>query len=123
MSNNFFQSSKLKFLLLLIYRFYVSFIKSKNNKIFLNSIPKSGTHLLLGILTEIDGFIFSGYHIEIWDLHKSNFKNQSIKNFKFDKNKLKNILGKIKSGQIITGHLSWNQEVYNEIKSCKSRLI
>ena len=115
MSKHFFQNELARKFLKKIYRIYAySFIFSNKKKIFINSIPKAGTHLALGIIEEVPGYMNSGIYIDMWELDKNNSKFQKMSKFKLDIFKLRKILSKVRNGQIITAHLPWDKRIVKE---------
>jgi hypothetical protein len=90
----------------------------KSNRIFVNSIPKSGTHLVTALLTEVDGLKNSGVHIKTYEVNK-NASKSPLRNSKFslDEYALENILKRIRLGQVVTSHLPYNKKI---IEVCRN---
>lgn len=85
--------------------------EGKGEKLFVNSFPKSGTHLLTSILGAVDSYHFSGKHLKKYEVN--NLANSENNNFKFslDQNALRNNVCKIKRGQYLTTHLPYEKEI------------
>ena len=82
-------------------------------KIFINSIPKSGTHLITNLLDADKRMLNSGYHLKKYTVNLlSNNEFENLK-FKLDKEKFSRILEKNKKGRLISTHLPWDSNFDN----------
>ncbi|WP_150278554.1 sulfotransferase domain-containing protein [Halopseudomonas salina] len=78
-------------------------------KIFLNSIPKSGTHLVTGLLSSTPGLINSGSHLETRLVNKRSEGN-AHKNEKFDIDEsiFQKQVCKLNEGHFFSAHLPYD---------------
>jgi hypothetical protein len=74
-------------------------------RVFLNSIPKAGTHLLNNILDEMPGIQNSGIHIKKYEVNTLSKSPLNNADFEFDNNAFKSIAGRVNDGQFFTAHL------------------
>jgi len=124
MSKHFFQNETLRLVLLRTYRFYArSMFWRRGPKVFINSIPKAGTHLATAIIEEVPGLMQSRLHIDMWDVHAGKEKFAPIGTFKADARKFRNLLATVRGGQIVTGHLPWNSVIYEVLSEMGFRVI
>ncbi|MGF1641739.1 MAG: hypothetical protein ACFCUO_12385 [Rhodospirillales bacterium] len=108
----FFQSKKLKRTILLGYRAYArSMVFLPGPPIFVNSMPKSGTHLLTNVLAALPRTMPSGLHVQTWQCHRGPETRAAADAFVVDRAKLDRFLRRANAGQIVTGHLPWRDEI------------
>ena len=116
MSSHFFQSAKLRSVLISGYRLYArSQIARKGPKIFINSIPKAGTHLVTTILDEIPGIMHSRLHVDTWRISTVK-RRQSLMEFTLDKEAFIRELASVRAGQFASGHIPWHPCVLDTLK-------
>jgi hypothetical protein len=93
-------------------------------RVFVNSIPKAGTHLLTSILEEVPGVMLSRVHIDINDIASSGWtKHAPMSEFRPDLKKLERCLRKIQGGQVVTAHLPWDQGIIDTLETYGFRTI
>ncbi len=99
MSKHFVQSTVLRGAAIKAYRAYASVqIWRKGPRIFLNSLPKAGTHLLMSMLETAPGIMNARLHIE---------RPASQTGTEIDAAALKRQLASIRGGQVATAHLPY----------------
>jgi hypothetical protein len=111
MSSNFVQSSALRTVMLAGYRaFAQAQVWRKGPRIFVNSLPKAGTHLLLAELARFDGMQNSALHL---DAPKIRLKDQiTAEGFPvIDLDKVDSCLSRVRKGQFFSAHLYWTEEL------------
>lgn len=105
----FFQNEQLRSILIAGYRVYAQALYLRQGpKVFINSIPKSGTHLLTTYLEGFPDLINSRLHVPIKGLHDPEVPYESRKDFspvpaRFDK-----ILRTVRNGQFVSAHMSFH---------------
>jgi hypothetical protein len=108
----FFQSKKLKDTILRAYRIYArSLFFLPEPHIFVDSMPKTGTHLLTNILKNLPKTMMSGIHIPHWQCHDGPAKRGLIHEFVPDRTKFEEFLSRANAGQIVTAHFPWRAEI------------
>ena len=101
MSKNFVQSAFAKDASIGLYRLYArSQFWRTGPRIFVNSLPKAGTHLLMSMLDLVPGIMNSRLHIPTRSIG-----NRIPEGFEFDKTKLQRQLRTIRKGQVVSAHL------------------
>lgn len=124
MSKHFFQNATLRLLLLKSYRAYArSMFWRRGPKVFINSIPKAGTHLATAIIEEVPGLMQSRLHIEMWDIHEGPETLAPMDAFRPDIKKFKKLLATVRPGQIATAHLPWHPALYDAVEASGFRTI
>ena len=126
LSNTFFyRNYYLRKLLLKIYHFivFLPFFKRKGPKIFINTLPKSGTHLLTAILNEIPQILHTRYNIDMWSIHDTHSKHLSHSQWKPKSKKFAKKIKKISGFQLMTGHLPFHNDLLNEIIANDIKMI
>jgi Sulfotransferase domain. len=124
MSKHFFQNETLRLVLLRTYRFYArSMFWRRGPKVFINSIPKAGTHLATAIIEEVPGLMQSRLHIDMWDVHAGEEKLVPVPVFTPDVLKLRNLLATVRPGQIATGHLPWHPDLHQVLTDMGFNII
>lgn len=119
-----FQNSTLRTILLCGYRAYampIFFLPGP--RILVNSIPKAGTHLLMAFLCELPQVMLSGIHIKTWKVNHNARSPLDNETFRLDSMAFRKYLARSRSGQIITAHLPWNNELENILAGQKVRSI
>ncbi|WP_424934479.1 hypothetical protein [Amaricoccus macauensis] len=111
--NNFFQNAVMRSVMLNLFTVATrSMFWRKGPRVFVNSIPKAGTHLLTSILEEVPGIMLSRAHIDVNDVAGSNWQAHSpMSQFELDVSKLVRFLRTIRGGQVASGHLPWVPEI------------
>lgn len=124
MSKHFFQNATLRLVLLKTYRAYArSMVWRQGPKVFINSIPKAGTHLATAIIEEVPGLMQSRLHIDMWDVHSGKERLAPIADFKADVARFKRLLSEVRAGQIATGHLPWNPEIAAALRDMNFKVV
>jgi hypothetical protein len=107
----FFQNRHLRAFAINSYRVYahgVFFLPGP--RIFLNSVPKAGTHFLRTLLTELPWVMLSGVHIRMWHAHRADVPMSCAPDFCLDPDAFGRRLRAAHGGQIVTAHLPWRPE-------------
>lgn len=118
MSKNFVQSALLRSIALGGYRLYAqSQFWRTGPKVFVNSIPKAGTHLLTSILEEIPGLMLSRLHVDCDDVSVGSDRHTPLVSFELNAEKLAAKLGTVRDGQVATGHLPWREDILRTLLS------
>lgn len=105
MSSNFVQSRVLRSALMTAYRLYArSQLWRSGPRIFVNSIPKAGTHLLTAELDKFTGLQNSRLHIQS---HKVNRVGggKRVATYDLDVDKTLALVDHVRAGQFFTGHI------------------
>lgn len=124
MSKHFVQSAALRTLLLRASRAYArSRFWDKGPKVFINSIPKAGTHLLTAELERFSGLHNSRLHLEIDRLKAPQSRLAADELPIIDPEKLARAVGRVRGGQFCTGHLYGTEEVVRFFESDGSRTL
>ena len=113
MSKHFFQSASIRSALINAYRIYARLhIGRTGPKVFINSIPKAGTHLVTTTLSEIPALMNSRLHIETWPVStygpELRRRPASLLDFKVNDKLFIQKLNAIKPGQFCSAHLPWD---------------
>jgi sulfotransferase 6B1 len=107
MSKNFVQSTVLRSTALAAYQAYArAQFWRKGPRIFLNSLPKAGTHLLMSIFDSTPGVMNSRLHIR----NNSMGLDGSANSDGINKAKFRSHLERINGGQVTTAHLPYSRE-------------
>lgn len=116
MSKHFFQSAALRSVLMSGYRIYArAQIGRSGPKVFINSIPKAGTHLVTTILDQIPGLMHSRLHVETWRISTEKHR-QPLSEFALDKDAFIRELASVRPGQFASGHIPWHKSVLETLK-------
>jgi len=114
MSNNFFQNQAIKSVLVTGYRTYArSLVTRSGPRIFVNSIPKAGTHLFTSILDEIPGIMNAGLHVRTHYVNALTSNNQRLHGFKLDVDKFDGLARTVRPGQYFSSHILWDEEAHD----------
>lgn len=98
--------------------------------IFLNSIPKSGTHLLSKALTDVPGIAHSGMHLERKSIAK--FVDQGVDfpvkgrediNLVTDMPWIERLLMTIRPGQFITAHVKYHKSLQDALEKMRFKKL
>jgi len=124
MSANFIQSKHYRNFALALLRFYSRILYwRRGERVFVNSIPKAGTHLLSSIIEEIPGFMNSRVHLNIEHVSQKRTGNLKLSNFVLNTHKLGIILDRINGGQFVTAHLPWSEQLELVLKERNFKII
>lgn len=106
-------------------RAYSSCFRSyKEPRVFVNSVPKAGTHLLRTLLEKSPQFRFYGLHIETTKfIHDLDAVQNPDRQLDYDFHKLRKKLTRVPNGQFVTGHLQFNEELYKLFKELNYKII
>ena len=117
MANGFaYENPLVRAMLLQAYRAWArSQVWRSGPRIFVNSLPKAGTHLVTGILDAIPGFALSRLHVDAWDIHQQPGKYQSLMDFEPDIAEFERLLRTVRPGQVATGHLPWRPQLLDTL--------
>ena len=120
----FFQSKRLRRGLIGAYRAYaraVFFLPGP--RIFVNSVAKSGTHLLTKILESRPGTMLSGIHIPWWQCHTVPDGHGLTPEFELDRNRFARYLAGAHAGQIVTSHFPWRPEIAETLRDAGYAIV
>ena len=118
MSKNFVQSAVLRSTLLGSYRLYArANFWRKGPRIFINSIPKSGTHLLAAELEKFPDLQNSRLWIEWRTINALATKDEFREDFSLDVNRFNSYVSQVRNGQYFTGHFWYHREIHNILNS------
>jgi sulfotransferase 6B1 len=120
----FFQNAALRIVLKAGYRAYArACVFSRLPRVFINSIPKSGTHLLTAALDVTPGIQNSGIHILTWQVNQGARGPGDNESFRFDQSSFSRVLERVNRGQYLSAHLRWEQEILRCLRSLDYRII
>ncbi len=109
MSQNFVQNSALRSAMLTGYRLYArSQFWRTGPRIFINSIPKAGTHLLTAELEKFDGVFNSRLHLELDRIGRLEGEAQD---FVLSPKQAARYLDQVRQGQYFSAHMFWSAEM------------
>jgi hypothetical protein len=124
MSKYFFQNEILRSCLLSVYRGYARTHFWRNGeRVFVNSIPKAGTHLATAVLTEVPGLMHSQLHVDMWQVHSGPEVNGSLEDFRPCSDRFRRLLSGVRGGQIVTGHLPWHPVLFDVLREMQFKTI
>jgi len=108
----FFQNKILREILIRGYRVY-GYVRPRlpGPPIFVNSMPKAGTHLVMKILTFLPETRLAGRHITRNDVRCSGILEPSDLDFSVEKSRFDAVLKKIRPGEIATAHMPWHSDL------------
>ena len=108
----FFQNRAIRAVLRGGYRAYArSCIFSEGPRTFINSIPKSGTHLLTSALDVTPGIRNSGVHVLTWQVNRGARSPRDNQSFLLDEAAFSRILTAVNRGQYLSAHLPWQSQI------------
>ena len=84
--------------------------------VFLNSIPKSGTHLMANILDAVPGLRFSGLHLATIDIGRGD-------NSVVDEARFSALHARIRRGQYFTGHVPFSTPLADHLAASETHVI
>ena len=120
MSKHFVQNAVLRAILLRGYRLYAqSHLWRSGHRIFLNSIPKAGTHLLISELEKTPELMNSRLHIQLKSVGNYDENNS----FSADTKAFNDALYKVKNGQFFSAHMFWEKEVEDLLRQNNIKMI
>lgn len=100
MSKNFIQSGLARDATIGLFRIYAQMQFWRTGpRILVNSLPKAGTHLLMGMLEIVPGIMNSRLHIPTRSIG-----NRTTEGLELDEIKLKNQLRTVRNGQVVSAH-------------------
>ena len=115
MSKNFVQNATLRSLAMGAYRLYArAQVWRTGPRIFINSIPKAGTHLVTAELERFKGMQHSRLHIEIAKT-KVGDQRRPDRNPVLDYAQVARYVDQVRPGQFFSAHLFWTQEMQDII--------
>jgi hypothetical protein len=111
MSKHFVQNAALRAVLLGTYRAYArAQLWRSGPRIFVNSIPKAGTHLLAAELDNFRSLQNSRLHLKNQQLRLPGPRTPEAHS-RFDIAKIAREIGTVRGGQYFTAHLFWSEEL------------
>ena len=120
----FFQSKQLRRGLIAGYRVYArSMFFLPGPRIFVNSVAKSGTHLLTRILESRPGTMLSGIHVPWWQCHTAPIEHGLTPDFEVDRDKFARCLAGARPGQIVTSHFPWRPEIAETLRAAGYAIV
>jgi hypothetical protein len=94
------------------FQFNIRFLRGLGNeKILINSIPKSGTHLLTEVLSRSGYYKNSGLHIKTWKVNTLSDGPEYNDYFQLDQVELEQYFKRIKNGQYCSAHLPYDKNI------------
>lgn len=120
----FFQSKLLRKGLIASYRAYArALFFLPGPPIFVNSVAKSGTHLLTKILENRPGTMMSGIHIPWWQCHAAPIAHGLTPEFELDRAAFARYLARAHPGQIVTSHFPWRPEIAETLRTAGYAIV
>ena len=120
MSNNFIQNSTLRWLGLTALRTMARVDCFRSGpRVFINSLPKSGTHLLTAILALREELNHSYLHIPTIAVNKSSHDQ----NFELNRLRMSKYVRSIRSGQFFSSHLPYAKDVVNLVDDKQIKIV
>lgn len=120
----FFQSKLLRRGLISGYRAYArSMFFLPGPPIFVNSVAKSGTHLLTRILESRPGTMMSGIYIPWWRCHTTPMEHGLTPDFDLDRSRFAHYLAGAHGGQIVTSHFPWRPEIAETLRDAGFAIV
>jgi hypothetical protein len=98
-------------------------------RIFVNSVPKSGTHLARSLLWRLPGVMFSGVHVRKNEVARQRSPDwagdatYALERFDPDAGRLTGVLSRINDGQVFTAHLPFRQTLLSVLQAYGCRSI
>lgn len=119
------ESEHLRRILYLLYRSYSRLYRTyPPPRLLVNSVPKSGTHLVLELLRRVPHFRFYGLHLETRRfLEDPTTAQNRCRQPLFDHARLRKQLLAVPNGQFITAHFPHQPELCRLLDSCRFRII
>lgn len=108
MSKNFVQSALIRDASIGLFRIYsqAQFWRT-GPRIFVNSLPKSGTHLLTAELEELPGLANSRLHIEARKINAKGGFRDRVAEIEIDVDAFAKFADQVRPGQVFSSHLPW----------------
>lgn len=117
MSKHFIQSAALRGLALAGLRAVArSQVWRTGPKIFVNSIPKAGTHLVTAELKTFPQLQNSWLHIETRQVNRLSVNQSRVSTVDIDKIKFQKLCNAVRSGQFFTAHLFYDPIICNDLQ-------
>ena len=124
MSTNFVQSNVLRTLALAGLRLKARLGPAGTTPtVFINSIPKAGTHLIMAELDRMDGLVSSSLHIKSRDVNALSHAGRHVAGFELNVPQFDRLAGSVKKGQYFTAHLPWSAELSRYLAEKEIRTI
>ena len=120
----YFQSAKVKKLILMAYRSYAaSIFLLPKPRIIINSYPKSGTHLLTSMLKYVPSVMHSGIPMNPWGFHIKKGVREKVEEFCLDEKVFGKTIKKVRYGQIATGHFPWDNKFHSFVENESNKFV
>jgi len=124
MSGNFVQNGALRSLMLGAYRLYArGQLWRSGPRVFVNSIPKAGTHLLTAELEKFGALQNSRLHVTIPRVTRGDERTATGAPHSFDAAALRRDMATVRPGQIFSAHLPWTSELESLVREADVRAI
>ncbi len=121
---SFFQSSLLRATLIGLYRGYArAQVWRTGPRIFVNSLPKAGTHLVTSRLRQVPQLQDSRLWIRRKAVNAKDVRNERIEEFEFDRPAFESYLATVRGGQFFTGHLEFTPDLLDALAQADIRTI
>jgi len=112
MTSPFFQSAAIRSGLISLYRIYArSQVWREGPRVFVNSIPKAGTHLVTSWLDRIPQLQHSRLWVRERFVNANGGYGERVSDFEFDRSAFDSHLATVRNGQFFTGHLQSGPEL------------
>ncbi len=113
MASHFFQNALARDVAIAGYRLYArSQVWRTGPRIFVNSIPKAGTHLLISELKRHPALQDSGLWVRARFVNQLAANNERIKDFDLDKQAFSRMVGTVRNGQFFWAHLHHDPKIF-----------
>ncbi len=120
----FFQSKLLRRGLISGYRAYArALFFLPGPPIFVNSVAKSGTHLLTKILESRPRTMLSGIYIPWWQCHTTAIEHGLTPDFALNRQTFTRYLAGARAGQIVTSHFPWRPEIAETLRDAGYAIV
>lgn len=124
MSGSFFQNAALRATLIGVYRLYARAQLGRTGpRVFVNSIPKAGTHLLTSELVKHPALQYSGLWVRGRHVNALAEHGERLRDFELDQQAFVRHLGTVRNGQFFVGHLAYSEMMMKTLRENDVRAI
>jgi hypothetical protein len=122
MSKNFVQNASMRRMLLSGYRLWArAQIWRSGPRIFVNSIPKAGTHLVTAELDKFASLQNSRLHLQAHEI--GSFAGRDLEDASLDLDKVRRQIATVRRGQFFSAHLPWSAPLAEMLRGSDVRSI
>lgn len=90
---------------------------SSGPRIYLNSLPKAGTHLVSGLLDATPGLANSGLHLPTRAVNRATTSDLPSRSFEFDLAAFSRRTRHVRPGQYFTSHLRFDEALHGHLET------